>query len=1053
MPSNKPLLHKWKIPIISLAFIAMLTGLRIIWIDTFNGSDYPDAINGVLDLRNYSADSKSSITLDGQWEFYPHRWLAEEQLTNDVKSPSSSGYIKVPSGWNSSLSEQQPTPFGYGSYRLQLLVDPAKEQNYSIRIPSVRSSSELYVNGRLLGSSGKPAEHSSEYIAHNIPYTVTFNTEGKESVEIIIQAANYTDPRDSGIIRSIRLGSELTIYKETQISIAMQVLVAAAFLIHMIYPIILYFLGYRDVKLLYFSLLIFVITIAILMSSEDKILLLAVPIKLNTGFAINMLVTIFGTYALFRCLDDFIPPKIFTRIHPWLLLLTGISTCLVFILPASEFKLLQPIYVPIVLTILLSVSFKLIKSAFSGVQINIWLLLAIISVTNYMIWYMIIVAEKIKILYYPLELIAATICFATIWLRRYYLKLIEAGQLSEKLRKSDKQKDEFLAQTSHELRNPLHSILNISQTVLERERRALSHKSTLDIELVLTIGRRMSLLLDDLIDMSRLKDSHINLQMQAFKIQSVANGVIDMLQFMVESRPIRLVNQIEDSLPPVFGDEKRVVQILFNLLHNAIKFTPQGEISIGAFVQNNRAYITVLDSGIGIHKEAMDRVFEPYEQEGSTAAADVSGFGLGLHISKQLAELHGGSLHIETEPGQGSCFTFDLQLADESSGSAFQQQAAAAYDGPKAQHYELLKVKESIQLKQQHEEHEEYEDYEWESNSTPISADRGRILIIDDDPVNLKVLANIIDDEHYELTTTTSAAEALDLLHIQEWDLIISDVMMPQMSGYELTRKVRKRYSVSDLPILLLTARNRSEDIKNGFRAGANDYVTKPVDATELRSRVQALTQVRKTARDRLRVEAAWLQAQIQPHFLFNTLNAIAALSTIDMERMRKLIDAFSQFLRDKFSFQNMDEWIPIDDELNIVRSYLYIEQERFLNRLQVVWEVDVHGLFMVPPLTIQPLVENAVKHGIMKQAGEGKIYIRIKNRNDDVEISISDNGVGMSEEFLNTLFHPSTERNSGIGLINTHLRLKRHFGSGLQISSKLGYGTTVSFVVRKQRA
>src|SRR5690625_4138570 len=107
----------------------------------------------------------------------------------------------------------------------------------------------------------------------------------------------------------------------------------------------------------------------------------------------------------------------------------------------------------------------------------------------------------------------------------------------------------------------------------------------------------------------------------------------------------------------------------------------------------------------------------------------------------------------------------------------------------------------------------------------------------------------------------------------QEWDLVISDVMMPRMSGYELTRIIRKRFTISELPILLLTARNRPEDIENGFLAGANDYVTKPVDAVELKSRVNALTEVRKSSRERLRMESAWLQAQIQPHFLFNTLN------------------------------------------------------------------------------------------------------------------------------------------------------------------------------------
>src|SRR5690625_7730878 len=120
----------------------------------------------------------------------------------------------------------------------------------------------------------------------------------------------------------------------------------------------------------------------------------------------------------------------------------------------------------------------------------------------------------------------------------------------------------------------------------------------------------------------------------------------------------------------------------------------------------------------------------------------------------------------------------------------------------------------------------------------------------------------------------TSGSKALALLDLQEWDLVISDVMMQHMSGYELTRTIRERFTMTELPILLLTARSQSIDIEKGFLSGANDYVIKPVDALEIRSRVRVLTEVKRSAREQLQMEAAWLQAQIQPHFLFNTLNA-----------------------------------------------------------------------------------------------------------------------------------------------------------------------------------
>ena len=299
------------------------------------------------------------------------------------------------------------------------------------------------------------------------------------------------------------------------------------------------------------------------------------------------------------------------------------------------------------------------------------------------------------------------------------------------------------------------------------------------------------------------------------------------------------------------------------------------------------------------------------------------------------------------------------------------------------------------------------------------------------------------------MITVTSGMEALSIVDTKKWDLIISDVMMPQLSGYELTRAIRERFSISELPILLLTARARAEDVDAGFRAGANDYVTKPMDAMELRARVRALTELKLSVRERLRMEGAWLQAQIQPHFLFNTLTAVAALSEIDTARMRSLLQAFGDYLRASFAFDNTDKLVTLKHELNLVRSYLYIEKERFEDRLQVTWDMDESIPLFIPPLTIQPIVENAVRHGIMKRARGGTVHIRIVHNDDYAEISIADNGVGIPDDKLKQLLTPGNA--SGIGLLNTDRRLKQLYGQGLQIHSTTDQGTTVSFIVLKR--
>jgi sensor histidine kinase YesM len=332
--------------------------------------------------------------------------------------------------------------------------------------------------------------------------------------------------------------------------------------------------------------------------------------------------------------------------------------------------------------------------------------------------------------------------------------------------------------------------------------------------------------------------------------------------------------------------------------------------------------------------------------------------------------------------------------------------------------------------------------------------DKLSVLAVDDDSVNLSVLVNILSPETYDVVTVTSGEEALAVLDRRDWDLVIADVMMPRMSGYELSRAIRERFSVSELPILLLTARSRPEDIEAGFRSGANDYVTKPVDALELRSRVRALTELKQSVRERLRMEGAWLQAQIQPHFLFNTLTAVAALSEIDTSRMRALLEAFSNYLRSSFDFQNAEQLVTLKHELGLVRSYLYIEKERFEDRLEVTWEVNEASFLRIPPLTIQPLVENAVRHGIMKRSRGGGIRIRVVEYEEYAEISIKDNGVGIEADKLQRILDPrSATTEKGIGLLNTDRRLKQIYGKGLHIRSIPNDGTTVTFRVLRNNS
>ncbi|MFD1905138.1 histidine kinase [Paenibacillus rhizoplanae] len=305
-----------------------------------------------------------------------------------------------------------------------------------------------------------------------------------------------------------------------------------------------------------------------------------------------------------------------------------------------------------------------------------------------------------------------------------------------------------------------------------------------------------------------------------------------------------------------------------------------------------------------------------------------------------------------------------------------------------------------------------------------------------------------LHEDIYQLTSVLSGQEALMRLEEESWDLLITDVMMPGMSGYELTRRVRERYPVSELPVLLLTARAMREEIYYGFQQGANDYVTKPVDSLELKYRVTGLARLKQTIDHSLRLEVAYLQAQIRPHFLFNALNSIATLSTIDICQMQQLIEAFSSYLRSSFDLMNTGRLVHLKQELSLVEAYLYIEQVRFGERLEVKWQRNYTGLLRVPPLILQPLVENAVRHGLLSLIEGGTLTIRIEKEGEQVRLTVQDNGKGMEQGQIERLLMKHKDKNSGIGIWNTNRRLIERYGQGLFIQSRPGFGTTVSFMI-----
>lgn len=1020
---------------IILVFVLVLSGIRLTWYSFQKPIERPQLENGTLDLRGWTLPDNRTIPLNGEWAFYPAAFIEPDTLSVTSFSLPEESYMQVPGKWNKAFPADQQQTFTYGTYRLNLLLDKS-QHTLQLRIYEINNASAIYVNGELVAQNGHPSTEPSLYQPADLPRNIPLPG-GQEQIEILIHVADHIG--QGGIIKAIHFGTETAIQNRNLISMGSQLLLCLVFLIHGLYAMMFYLLGAANRGLNYFALLIFCAMLSVV-TVDDRLLFVWVPIPYELQPKLSLL-----SYVGVMASIPLVFKHIFSieghhRLLRWYSLYC-MSYALFLLLAPSQYILpTHNFFLRFVFVGSVAISIYLLRSANREQVGTIFLTLSCVSLANNIVWTIIAANWIPGTTHYPVDLSISIFLFAAFWFRRYFHTSTQTTMLAEKLQKANQQKDDFLVNTSHELRNPLHGIINIAQSVLDDPVSHADGALKQRLEMQMSVAKRMSRMLDDLLDIARLKENRITLQPQPISLQAVATGVCEMLKYMIQGKPVRLNNRISADFPAVQADENRLIQILFNLLHNAAKFTDEGELSINADIVDGKARIIVQDTGIGIDEEAQRKIFLPYEQSDGNSARASAGFGLGLSICKQLVELHGGTIAVTSSVGEGSTFTFTLPLANDADFPAvLDPPSDHPMGGMPGTH--VLRITEIAAAS---------------GFMIPLQIDsaagknKPRIIAIDDDSVNLSIMADILGRNQYEISTVMSASEAIRLLETSQFDLVITDVMMPQMSGYELTRFVRERYTISELPVLLVTARNRPEDIYTGFQSGANDYVTKPVDARELRARVSALTELKLSIDERLRMEAAWLQAQIQPHFLYNTLNSIAALSTMDVMKMQRLLEEFSHYLRTSFDFHNTDQVIAIERELGLVRSYLYIEKERFGERLQVKWSIDDHISVLLPPLSIQTLVENAVNHGILRQSSGGTLHIQVRDRRSAVEVAVRDDGVGMPEEFLRHLLGKSPGNISGVGLSNTNRRLKQLYGKGLHIQSAPGLGTSVSFHIPK---
>lgn len=514
----------------------------------------------------------------------------------------------------------------------------------------------------------------------------------------------------------------------------------------------------------------------------------------------------------------------------------------------------------------------------------------------------------------PLVAVAASAVIgigATLWnnLKLSYRQLEEYAQTLEsknqELQQLDKLKDEFLANTSHELRTPLNGIIGIAESMLEGVTGPLTELQQRNLSMVSQSGHRLSNLVNDILDFSKLRYKNLQLQLKPVNIGKIVELVLTLSQVLVERKDIQLINTISPDFPPAYVDEDRLQQILLNIIGNAIKFTESGRVIISAelLIGNGselnqlpkQIAITISDTGIGIPAEVQSRIFESFEQGDGSTARKYGGTGLGLSITKQLVELHGGKIWVESEVGVGSRFTFTLPTSDKPVENIPTAPTISSIRRPVSE----ATLSSANQA-------------ETAPTNNSVAESDFHILIVDDEPINLQVLQNHLSANHYKITQALNGKEALAAIAgDQPVDLILLDVMMPNMSGYEVCAKVREKYAAQELPIVMLTAKNQVADLVTGFQYGANDYITKPFAKDELLTRVKTHLKLSKITN---------AYGRFVPH---EYLHFLSRESIIDVKLGDQVSKEMGIMFSDIRSFTTLSETMTPQEIFNFVNAYL----------------------------------------------------------------------------------------------------------------------------------
>lgn len=747
---------------------------------SFDGFAQSKVEEGLIDLSSINFEQTNPISLEGEWKFFWGK-LLDPSNTDSVTFT----FIDFATPWSD--NNFRPAK-GFATYSATILL-PNEYPALALDIPDFYSSYRLYLNGKEIANNGKPAISKSSYIPQWLPKTVALGELSSDTLQLVLHVANF-DHRKGGAYLPIKFGSAEELFASKYLDYGYSFVLTGALLMGGLFFFGLYLFGRHETTILYFSLFCIIYSYRVIGFGLYPLHFLLPEIPWIVTLKLEY-ITLFLSGYLFGIYTLNLYPKETSK--PLIYILSSVSLLFIAIsllLPASIFtNLVAPYFVILICYIIYA--FWVYTRAVMNKNLGAGFALASTGVVFIVFLYQMMV-------YFAVFESFLLLNFAGYIFFFFFQSLVLSYRFAESLKmalrtaeESSRAKSQFLSTMSHEIRTPLNAVIGLSGLLSDSD---LDLKQKEFSQTIKKSGESLLSIINNILDFSKIESGKLDLEEREFNLPELVENVFDLVSSLTDKPNLELTYLIDSNVPEyIIGDSTRLSQILVNLVANAIKFTEKGEVSVRITPSSIQDEIislnfSVKDTGIGIPKERMDRLFKSFSQVDASSTRKYGGTGLGLVISKRLVDAMNGTMRVESIPNKGSEFSFNI-------------------------HFGISNRK-------------------GDANKESILSGK-KVFVLDDNRTNLNIVNKQLTKFGLEVDTFDSPVEVLGMINqLEKYDFGILDMQMPTFDGIEVATKIRTKWNHKDLPLILLSSIHELEnkEQKKLFEL----YLTKPIKQTQL---------------------------------------------------------------------------------------------------------------------------------------------------------------------------------------------------------------------------